>query len=301
VTLGPRDGVLLVAHGTVQDLDDLPEFLREIRRGRPASAELVAELRRRYEAIGGSPLLEITRAQGNALARRLEAPVLIAMRLWSPRVEDVLRAAATLGLERLAVVPLAPYSVHVYVQAALESLERVRRELGDRAPELCAAEPWGSEPAFIETWAAAIRSALGDPPAELVLTAHSLPTRAIQSGDPYERQFRESAERVARAVDRPCTIAFQSQGADGGEWLGPDLKSALEALAESGARRVVVAPVGFVAEHVETLYDLDVEAQAWARELGIELVRIRAPDADPGLIEALAHVSERAFTKIRPH
>jgi ferrochelatase len=217
------------------------------------------------------------------------------MRLWQPRVEEVLRAATLLGLTRLAVVPLAPFSVHVYAQAARESLAAVREELGDRAPELACAEPWGNEPAFVETWAGAIRRALGDAPGELVLTAHSLPTRAIQSGDPYERQFRECAALVARAVGRAGTIAFQSQGADGGDWLGPDLRSTLEALAGRGATRVVVAPVGVVAEHVETLYDLDVEATQWARELGIELVRVRAPDADPGLIEALARVATRAL------
>ena len=128
MSLGPHDGVLLVAHGTVTDLDDLPEFLAKIRRGRPAPPELVSEIRHRYQAIGGSPLLDITRAQAQALSRRLDAPVLVAMRLWRPTVEDALRGIAGLRLRRLCVLPLAPFSVQIYLQAAQASLEAVRGE-----------------------------------------------------------------------------------------------------------------------------------------------------------------------------
>jgi protoporphyrin/coproporphyrin ferrochelatase len=294
VDFRPNDGVLLVAHGTVRDLDELPEFLLRIRHGRPASPELVAELRRRYEAIGGSPLLEITRQQGKALARQLELPVLTAMRLWQPTVEEALRAASSLRLQRLCVVPLAPYSVHVYALAAARSLEAVRAELGAAAPLLVACEPWGCEPAFVGAWARAIgeRCQAAD---AIVLSAHSLPSRAIAMGDPYELQFRASAGAIEAALGRACEVAFQSAGADGGDWLGPDILEVLETMATRGARRVVVAPVGFVAEHVETLYDLDIEAAGRARELGMELFRVSAPNADPGLIEALASVTVRAL------
>ena len=122
MSLGAHDGVLLVAHGTVTDLDDLPEFVLKIRRGRPAPPGLIEELRRRYVAIGGSPLLEITRVQARALAKLLDLPVLVGMRLWHPTVEDVLRAIGGLGLRRLCVLPLAPFSVEVYWQAAQASL-----------------------------------------------------------------------------------------------------------------------------------------------------------------------------------
>jgi ferrochelatase len=294
--LGPHDGVLLVAHGTVTDLDDLPEFVQRIRRGRPAPPGLVEELRHRYEVIGGSPLLDITRDQAKALARKLDVPVLTAMRLWHPTVEEVLRGIGGLGLTRLCVLPLAPFSVHVYFEAAVASLEAVRGELGGAAPELVEPEPWGTEPAFVAAHAKRIRAALGeDASAELLLTAHSLPTRAIRAGDPYEAQVRGAAEAIGTELGRPYSVAFQSQGADGGDWLGPDLRSALTAARDRGVKRVVLAPIGFPAEHVETLYDLDVEARGWAKELGVALERVRALDADPGLIDALASVALRAF------
>ncbi len=296
MALAATEGVLLVAHGTVSDLDDLPAFVQRIRRGRPAPPGLVEELRHRYDVIGGSPLLELTKAQAHALSRRLEAPVLVGMRLWTPGVEEVLRAAASLELERLCVIPLAPFSVHVYAEAADASLETVRGELGAAAPELVHVEPWGTEPAFVAAHARRIRDAVGDREgARVVLTAHSLPRRAIAAGDPYEAQFRASADAVGAELDLPWQVAFQSQGADGGDWLGPDILEVLTELAAQGARRAVVAPIGFLAEHVETLYDLDVEAAARAKELGIELVRVPALNDDPGLIDALEAVATRAL------
>ena len=295
--LGPHDGVLLVAHGTVTDLDDLPEFLAKIRRGRPAPPELVSEIRHRYQAIGGSPLLDITRAQAQALSRRLDAPVLVAMRLWRPTVEDALRGIAGLRLRRLCVLPLAPFSVQIYLQAAQASLEAVRGELGKGAPELVPTEPWGTEPALVEGLAASIRAHLGDAAVRtrVVLTAHSLPTQAIRSGDRYEAEFRACAAAVSQRLGVESVVAFQSQGADGGDWLGPDLKSVLEAEQRAGTERVVLAPIGFPAEHVETLYDLDIEAAGWAKALGLELTRVRALNDDPSLVAALEAVARRAL------
>jgi ferrochelatase len=292
---GPHDGVLMIAHGTVTDLEDLPAFVANIRRGRPAPPGLVQELRRRYAAIGSSPLLEVTKAQAHALSRTLDVPVLVGMRLWRPTVEDVLRGIGGLGLRRLVVVPLAPFSVDVYWRAACESLERVRGALGREAPELVKSEPWGSEPAFVRAHAGKIRAALAGGDAPVVLTAHSLPAAVIRAGDAYEMQFRAAAAEIARCLDHELTLAFQSQGADGGEWLGPDLRTALERVSRTGAKRVIVSPVGFPAEHVETLYDLDIEARAWARDLGLELVRIPALGADAGLIEALGRIARRAL------
>lgn len=295
--LGPHDGVLLVAHGTVTDLDDLPAFLQNIRRGRPAPPELLSELRHRYQTIGGSPLLEITRAQAAALSKRLDAPVLVGMRLWRPTVEDVLRGIAGLRLRRLCVLPLAPFSVGVYWAAAQASIEAVRGELGPSTPELVPTEPWGTEPAFIDGLAAGIRAHLVDDAkrTRVVLTAHSLPTQAIRAGDRYETEFRACAAAVSQRLGVESVVAFQSQGADGCDWLGPDLKGALEAERRAGTERVVLAPIGFPAEHVETLYDLDVEAAEWARELGLELVRVPALNDDPSLVAALAAVAERAM------
>lgn len=296
MTRSGQDGVLLVAHGTISDLDDLPEFVARIRHGRPAPPGLLEELRRRYEAIGRSPLLDLTKAQGAALARVLEMPVLVGMRLWHPSVEETLRAAALLGLSRLCVLPLAPYSVRVYAAAAERSRKSVEPELGDRTPSLVPVEPWGLEPALIRAHADRVRAALGDDDrAPVVLTAHSLPLAALRGGDQYEAEFRASAAAVAAELGRPCEIAFQSQGADGGDWLGPDLASVLARVAQQGARRVAVAPIGFLAEHVETLYDLDIEARAQAADLGISVTRVPALNESPGLIEAMAAVARRAL------
>lgn len=290
-----RDAVMLVAHGTVTDLDDLPEFVRNIRRGRPPPAGLVEELRRRYEAIGGSPLLEITARQGRALRAELGLPVLTAMRLWHPGVEEVLRDAVEQGYERVCVLPLAPFSVHVYHAAAERSLDAIRASL-PRVPELARVEPWGTEPAFVQAHATRIERALaaaGD--AALVLTVHSLPSRAIAAGDPYADQVAACAKAVGERLGCAYRLAYQSQGADGGDWLGPDVKSTLEELRADGAPGVVVAPIGFPAEHVETLYDLDIEAAGQARALGLEWRRVPALDDDPGLVQALAAVARRAL------
>ena len=302
MTLGPNEGVVLVAHGTVSSLDELPEFLKSVRRGRPAPDALVAEMRRRYEAIGGSPLLEATRAQATALARALDAPVLVAMRLWRPPVEQTLYAAAELGLERVVILPMAPFSVHVYWQAALACLRAVTAELGVRAPKLVSVEPWGLEPDFVIAHAELIERALAraDPKSALLLTAHSLPRKVIEGGDPYAEQVAKTAAAIAEKLDRGYELVYQSQGDEGGPWLGPDLPEMFSRIARTGAKSVVVAPIGFLAEHVETLYDLDIEAVRLAREHGLELVRVPALGTHPGLIRALARVAERAVANIPP-
>lgn len=300
MAVGSHDGVLLIAHGTVTDLEDLPEFLKQIRRGRPASAELAAEIRRRYEAIGGSPLLDITKRQAAALSKRLDVPALVGMRLWRPSVEDVLRGISGLRLRRLALVPLAPFSVAVYVDAAMRAVERVREELGPGLPELVPVEPWGTEPNLIAGMAEKIAAAL---PADerltsVILTAHSLPTQAIRAGDRYETEFRATAEAVAARLGRQAVVAFQSQGADGGDWLGPELGAVLESERARGIERVVVSPIGFPAEHVETLFDLDIEARQQAEALGLEWVRVPALNDDPSLIDALEAVTRRALARL---
>lgn len=290
----PADaGVVLVAHGTVENLDDLPAFVARIRHGRPAPPGLVEELRRRYEAIGGSsPLLQTTREQAQALAKRLEAPVLVAMRLSEPGVERALAAAASLGLKRLVVIALAPFSQHVYWDAA--------QKVAAASPSgvrLVPSAPYAEEPDFVAAHVDLIRR---HAPAEaaLVLSAHSLPRIAIERGDPYARLVEGAASAVERALGRSVTLCYQSQGADGGEWLGPDVRQTLTAIAARGQRAVAWAPFGFLADHVETLYDLDVEASAIARELSLTLVRVPALNLHPGLTSALASVAIRSISSI---
>lgn len=289
----PGDGVLLVAHGTVENLDDLGVFLARIRGGRPAPPGFVEELRRRYEAIGGSPLLEVTRAQASSLAARLSAPVFVGMRLWEPTVEAALEAAREASVERLAVIPLAPFSVHVYWQAAQRSRATVRAT-GAVTPELVSVPPWATHPAFVAAHAELIREH-ARPDSLIVLTAHSLPVIALRSGDPYERLVRESAEAIGTRLGRPFELAFQSQGEGTAEWLGPDLPTVLRNARDSGVSRVAVAPFGFLGEHVETLYDLDIEARRIAGEIGLDFERVPALGTAGGLIDALEDLARRAL------
>ncbi len=285
----PRSAVLLLAHGTVQHVDELPEFVRVIRRGVPAPDGLLEELRERYEHIGGSPLLEISRAQGRALQEALGLPCHVAMRLWHPLIEDI--ASDLAGLDRICVIPLAPFSVHVYRAAAEASFERL-----PAAPERLYAEPWGEEPALVDAHVRAIQAAVPSLEGhEIVLTAHSLPLAALRQGDPYCVQFEACARAVERALGRRCHIVYQSQGAGGGEWLGPGIEETLVSLAEVGAERVVIAPIGFLADHVETLYDLDVAAMEQARCLGLELVRVPALNVAPDFIEVLSAIARRTL------
>jgi protoporphyrin/coproporphyrin ferrochelatase len=287
-----RTAVLLTAHGTVAELDELPAFLSRIRGGRPVPPELLAETRRRYELIGGSPLLRVTEEQAALLERRAGVPVFVGMRLAEPTIDAALARAAERGIERVVVAPLAPFSVHVYAAAVEAARERLVAT-GVQPPALVVVEAWGLESAFIRAHAAAIRPHL-DRSSTLVLTAHSLPLVALRDGDPYERQVRESAEAVGRELGLPFELAFQSQS-EGGEWLGPTLKSTLEAAKAGGAARVVVAPFGFLTEHVETLYDLDIEARGQAEALGLAWQRVPALGRAEGLIEALAKAVSRVL------
>jgi ferrochelatase len=258
---------------------------------------LVEELKRRYQTIGGSPLLHVTEEQARALEVRTGLPVLLGMRLWDPSVEDGFRLAAQRGIARLVLVPLAPFSVDVYGAAARRSLENVRAELGDATPELVLCEPWGTEPAFVEAHSLALRAALriDSRDSAVLLTAHSLPRAAIRAGDRYQAEVEASARAIAGHLGRPCELVYQSQGADGGEWLGPDLRQTFERLARAGVRQLTLSPFGFLADHVETLYDLDIEARAWATALGLGFERVPALNTSAGLIDALSSVALRAL------
>lgn len=300
------DAVVLVAHGTVEELDELPEFLTNIRRGHAPPPELLAEVRRRYEAIGGvSPLNAINRELAQRLEERLGVPVRAANRLFRPYPKEVLEPLASAGTRRVLVVPLAQHSASIYG----DSVEQAAREAGLELTVVAAAN-WGRTRELTEAFAQSIVRALADVPAAardrttLLMTAHSLPVSIIEAGDPYETELRASAEEVAARVRELApgafvdhTVAFQSQGMSTGAggrpmaWLGPDLRACLDALAARGRTEVVIAPIGFLADHVEILYDLDIEARGWAEELGITLRRAASLNASEGLVDALAVVA----------
>lgn len=306
------DAVVLIAHGTVEELSDLPEFLKNIRRGHAAPPELLAEVRRRYEAIGGrSPLNFINRELAKALENRLGVPVRTANRLFHPYPTAVLTDLAAEGAERIVVVPLAQHSAAIYGEAVKEAARAAGLEL-----RVEAATNWGRIPELTEAYARSVVTALELVPAgerdrtSLLLTAHSLPVSVIEAGDPYEDEVRASAEAVAarvreiapgRIVDHD--VAFQSQGMSSGPggrpmaWLGPDLRGRLELLAARGRKEVIIAPIGFLADHVEILYDLDIEARSWAEELGLTLRRAPSLNASDGLVDALAAVVRSTISR----
>jgi ferrochelatase len=296
-----RPAVLIVSHGTVDDLVDLAAFVTNVRRGRPPGPELVAELRRRYEAIGGQSPLNATNALvARKLGQRLGVPVDWANRLWKPLVRDVLVRLAGDGVDRVALVPLAQHSAHVYAEDARRAAEGTGISLA------CAAN-WGRSPELCAAFAGRISRALaadGDISRTcVVMTAHSLPRVVVERGDPYEDEVRAAADAIATILRRTAgddltyTVAFQSQAIDGGpdgkpiEWLGPDLRTVLDRAKTRGDRRVVLAPIGFLADHVEVLYDLDIEARAMARERGLQYTRAASLNADDDFIEVLAGVA----------
>lgn len=290
--------VLLTCHGTVESADDIPAFVANIRHGRPAPSEVVEEVRRRFLRIGGSPLMRTTAEQGRALEARLGVPVAIAGRLWGPYPKDAIADLVARGVTSIVSLPLAPQSVHIY--------HAVVRQAAAAHPglEVRYAPPWGQEPALIDAFEEGIREALAAqiPEADregtaIILSAHSLPLRVIQSGDPYETQFRAMADEVARRLaPHPVSIAFQSQGMTGDAWLGPDLPATFARLAEDGIKTALIAPIGFVADHVETLYDLDIEAQVFARNAGLQrLGRASAMNTRPRFIDALETIARRAL------
>ena len=289
--------VLLTCHGTVDKVEDIPAFLHNIRRGRPTPAHIVDEVQRRFQRIGGSPLMRITAEQGRALEANLGIPVRIAGRLWGPYPEGVVAELVAAGTTTLISLPLAPQSVEIY-HAGVREAAATHAGL-----EVRCAPPWGLEPSLIDAFLESIDEALSRYPEDrrksipVLLTAHSLPLRVIAMGDAYEREFREMTDVVAaRLAERgnPSRVAFQSQGMDGGDWLGPDLPTTFAALAAEGQREVVIAPIGFVAEHVETLYDLDIEALGLAEAAGVHRIeRAGAMNTRAKFIEALAAVVRR--------
>lgn len=282
-------GVLLLAHGTPDRLDDMPEYLRLVRGGREPPAELVEEMRRNYAAIGGrSPLTDITREQAAALQVELAdgTPVFVGMRNWRPFIADALAEAAAAGVTDLLALPLAPQYSTLSVGKYREAVERSR----PHDMRVRFVESWHDHPGLLDAYAEKVRAArprdAGD---EVIFTAHSLPARVIRGGDPYAEQVAATAAGVAeRAALARYRQAYQSAGRTPEPWLGPSLEAALEELAAEKARRALVAPIGFVCDHTEVLFDIDVQARAFAGSRGITLRRTESLNASPTFIRALA-------------
>ena len=285
-----KTGVLLMAHGTPGSLDEMPEYLRLVRGGRPPSDELIAEMRHNYAAIGGrSPLTDITRAQCDALHQRLGPgiPVAAGMRNWTPFIGEAIQALVAAGAGRLIGIPLAPQfstlSVRKYVDAARAALPD-----GIRFDPV---ESFHLHPLLIEAFAERLRAAQPQPDEHIVFTAHSLPVKVVESGDPYAEEIAATARAVAeRAGVTRFERAYQSAGRTPEPWIGPDLGSVIEQLSRGGTRKVLVVPIGFVCDHTEILFDIDIQAARIARDAGTSLRRTESLNTSPTFIRALEDI-----------
>jgi protoporphyrin/coproporphyrin ferrochelatase len=283
VTTETRTAVLCMAYGNPRTEDDVEAYYTDIRGGRRPSGEALEDLLQRYRAIGGSPLTDITRRQAAALSEQLGLPVYVGMKHAPPFISEGAAAAGAAGVERLVGLPLAPH----YARMSLGAYERVLR--GSWAGELVFVPGFHDHPAFVAAVRSLLEEALGGwSPDRLFFTAHSLPERIVREGDPYDERLLESCRLVAGGLDLPpWELAYQSASHTGEPWLGPDL---LQAIERSGARSVLVCPIGFVADHLEILYDLDIEAQGFARTHGLELRRTASFNDRPEFIQALSAV-----------
>lgn len=302
--------ILMMAHGSPDSLDQMEDYLLDVRGGRPTPPELVNEMRRRYALIGGvSPLLRVTRAQARALESRLNAApsascwrAYVGMRHWHPFIRETVAEIAAHGAQKIVALCMAPHYSRLSVGAYFAKLREALDEHGVRA-DVAYVESWHTHPRFIQAIADKVTVSLDRFPPEardavrIVCTAHSLPVSVIEQGDPYDAQLRETARLLARQLgigpDR-WQFCYQSAGARAVPWLGPDLGDVIVELAASGQRNALVVPIGFVADHVEILYDVDIEARRIAERTGVHLERTDSLNISPRFIDALADVVRQA-------
>ncbi len=295
-------GVLLMTYGSPSSLDDVARYMTAVRGGRMPDPELLVEFRRRYEVIGGSPLIEITRAQAAALQAELggDAVVRAGMRFSDPSIADALRDLAAHDVEDVVGIVMSPQYSPLLMGGYGRAVEAARSEIGPAAPPVRIAGAWFQEPGFVDALAKRIGAALEALPvgegetSPVLLTAHSLPRRVADTEPDYLAQLEETAHLVAARAglaDDRWRFCWQSAGHEPGEWMKPDFADLMPLLASEGHRTVVVAPVQFLADHLEILYDVDVGAREQAEAAGLRFARIASLNADSTFIRALASVA----------
>ncbi len=320
--------VLLLAHGTPETLDDIPAYLRNVVSGRPMPDHVVEEIRHRYSLIGKSPLTDLTMLQGQLLAEKIGLPVYVGMRNWKPYIADVVKQMRADGITSAAVICLAPQnsrtSVGLYRRAALA-------EAGD-AIQVEFVDGWAEHPLLAKAFAdklvplrKKLREEIGaDVP--VLFTAHSVPCRTIQTPapqaaaatpaerekifwpvanpaipDPYPVDAKNTARLVAEQAGLDASqwfFAFQSQGQSGGPWIGPTVEDTLTAMSAEGHKAVIVQTIGFLCDHVEILYDIDIAFRDFAKHLGMRLERTESLNGSPILTEALADLSRQPLGRL---
>jgi ferrochelatase len=297
----PFDSVLLIAFGGPEKPEDIRPFLRIVTAGRPIPPERIEEVAHHYEAMGGrSPLNGLTFGQAETLRRILKRegfalPVYVGMRNWHPFFHETLAEMKVKSHRRALGIILSSFQTEASWERYIADIAAARDRVGPGAPEVVYAPPWFDHPRFIEAMVDRVTDALSAVPPEcrsttpLIFTAHSVPT-AMAEGSPYVRQFAAASRAVAEKLGHPCwSLAYQSRsGSPRDPWLEPDIAEVLRGLGKDGVEDVVVVPIGFVCDHVELLYDLDVEARGVARELGVRLHRATAANDHPAFIEMLA-------------
>ena len=318
----PKQAVLLLAHGTPEKVDDIPEYLRNVVSGRPMPEHVIEEIKHRYSLIGRSPLTEISLEQGKLVEAELamegvDAQVYVGMRNWKPYIPDVVRKMRADGVEEAAVICLAPQnsrtSVGLYKRA-------VQAEAGSLKIDFT--EGWVDDPLLADAFAERLQAAEkriapeAGGPVPVLFTAHSVPCRTVQTPaasegqprhwpgegvDPYAQEAKHTAEMVsARVPEIPkWWFAFQSQGASGGPWIGPTVEDTLTSIANEGVKTLLLQPIGFLCDHVEILYDVDIAFKEYARGLGIRLERPESLNASLTLARAIAGLAMRGLRRLQ--
>ncbi|HVW77225.1 MAG TPA: ferrochelatase [Alloacidobacterium sp.] len=300
--MAEKFAVLLLAHGTPDSLDEIPEYLSNVTGGRPMPETVIEEIRHRYSLIGSSPLTRLTLEQGRLLAAELDVPVYVGMRNWKPYIGDTVQRMIDDGISTAVVICLAPQnsrtSVGLYKRAVMAAAgEKLRIDF---------VEGWADHPLLAEAFAERLRplwhnlcNEMGEQ-VPVLFTAHSVPQRTVEAhgdepADPYAEEAKRTAQDVADCVPGLVNwrFAFQSQGMSGGPWIGPTVEDTLTTLHREGHPAVIIDPIGFLCDHVEILYDIDIAFRELGRNLGMRVERPRSLNSSPLLIAALADISRR--------
>ena len=291
-----KQGVLLLAHGAPERVEDVEQYLTFVRGGRPGPTppKVLEEVRHRLAAIGGSsPLRAWTQAQAEALEKMLGLPVFFGMRNWHPFIAETMERVRESGVERIAAVCLAPQFSELSVGLYIKRTEEARQKAGVTA-EISWAKSFHDEPLLIEAFAERLGPLASG--RKVLFTAHSLPEKALANGDPYDRETRETAAAVAAKLGlTDWEFAYQSQGMTDDKWLGPTVESCIARYAAEGIKEVVVDPIGFVCDHFEVLFDIDILFREYARERGMTLLRPESLNGSATFTAALAEVAKRCL------
>jgi ferrochelatase len=317
-----KQAVLLLAHGTPETVEQIPEYLRNVTSGRPLPQAVIEEIQHRYALIGRSPLTEITIEQARLVEAELAAggdaiPVYVGMRNWRPYIPDVVRQMRADGIEEAALVCMAPQNSRTSVGLYRRAVEA---EAGTLRIDFT--EGWAQHPLLVEAFAERLRpalnklSAVAGAPVPVLFTAHSVPCRTIQTpvpgdaqpriwpgvaADPYAEDAKGTAASVAALVPEipRWWFAFQSQGASGGPWIGPSVESTLDAIAAEGVKSLILQPIGFLCDHVEILYDVDILFREYALKLGMRLERPESLNDSVTLARAVADLARQGLARFR--